>query len=82
MDAQIQRILEIQHEAWNRGHENYGTKLDVLGSAKVFLNHFRHLNPAQQRLLDSINTIDEIKYSKKLCSRANKAVRHLVVTLK
>ncbi|AXF40775.1 lysis inhibition; accessory protein [Acinetobacter phage vB_AbaM_Konradin] len=78
----IRKILMIQREAWNKGHENYGTELDILGAAKAILDRFNHLNPAQKRLLESINQIDSIKYAKPLCSRANKEVRRLVVTLK
>lgn len=78
----IQNILDIQRGAWNKGHENYGTELDILGAAKVILDRFKHLNPAQKRLIESINAIDGIKYAKPLCSKANKEVRHLVVTLK
>ncbi|AWY10228.1 rIII lysis inhibition accessory protein [Acinetobacter phage AB-Navy71] len=78
----IQNILAIQREAWNRGHENYGTELDILGAAKVILDRFKHLNPAQKRLFDSIESIDAVKFAKPLCSRANKEVRRLVVTLK
>ncbi|ADG60111.1 lysis inhibition; accessory protein [Acinetobacter phage Acj9] len=82
MDEKIQHILNIQRQAWNRGHENYGTTLDVLASAKHYLEYFKHLNPAQKRALEAINRVDEIKYAKRLCSRAHKAVRHLVVSLK
>lgn len=82
MEKEIQNILDIQRQAYNKGHHNQGTVLDILASAKNVLIKFNHLNPAQQKLLDSINAIDDIKYSKRLCSRAHKAVRHLVVKLK
>lgn len=78
----IQNILEIQREAWNKGHENYGTEIDILGAAQKILKRFNHLNPRQKRALESINVVDAVKYAKPLCSRANKEVRHLVVTLK
>lgn len=78
----IKKILEIQREAWNRGHDNYGTELDILGAAKAILDRFNHLNPRQTQLLKAINVLEEVRYAKPLCSRANKEVRHLVVTLK
>lgn len=82
MDNKIEHILNIQRSAWRNGHENYGSVIDVLASAKHFLEYFKHLNPKQKSTLKSLQSIDELKYSKKLCSRAHKAVRHLVVTLK
>lgn len=78
----IQSILEIQRAAWARGHENYGSVIDVKASALFFLQYFKHLNPAQKALLDELIQIDELKYAKRLCSRAHKSVRHFIVTLK
>lgn len=82
MQTPVDKILEIQREAWNRGHENYGSIIDVLAAVKHFLEYFEHLNPKQKSLLESLEHVDELKYSKRLCSRANKAARHLVVKLK
>jgi hypothetical protein len=47
-----------------------------------FLKYFKHLNPAQKALEEELQKLDELKYAKRLCSRAHKAVRHFVVTLK
>lgn len=82
METTIEKILSIQREAWNRGHENYGSIIDVLAAIKHFLEYFEHLNPKQKELLESLKQVDELKYAKRLCSRANKAARHLVVKLK
>ncbi|ADJ19520.1 lysis inhibition; accessory protein [Acinetobacter phage 133] len=79
---EIKDILNIQREAWRKGHDNYGTDLDVLAAIYHFLKRFNHLNPAQKKALESLEKVDNIKYAKRLCSRANKAARHLVVTLK
>lgn len=78
----IQNILTIQRQAWNKGHDNYGSEIDVLADAKYFLTYFKHLNPAQKSYLEKLEQIDELKFGKKLCSRAHKAVRHMIVTLK
>lgn len=78
----VRDILAIQREAWNKGHENYGSELDVLSAVHFFLKRFKHLNPKQKSALDALDKIDDLKYAKRLCSRAHKAARHLVVTLK
>lgn len=82
MEHEIKHILGLQRSAWSRGHDNYGSKIDVQASALHFLNYFKHLNPAQKRLHDELLQIDELKYAKRLCSRAHKSVRHYIVTLK
>lgn len=80
--SDLNKILKIQRDAWNRGHENYGSHIDVLASVKHYLEYFDHLNPAQQKFLDRIKSNPDLKYAKKLCSKANKASRHFVVSLK
>lgn len=75
-------ILSIQRAAWKNGHDNYGAQIDVLAAIKHYLQYFKHLNPKQKETLEQLELIDELKYAKPLCSRAKKAVRHLVVTLK
>lgn len=82
MKAKIENILSIQRQAWNKGHDNYGSEIDVLADAKYFLNYFKHLNPAQKAFLAELEQIEDLKFAKKLCSRAHKAVRHMIVTLK
>lgn len=82
MEHEIQHILNIQRSAWSRGHDNYGSVIDVKASMLHFLQYFKHLNPAQKALHDELIALDEIKYAKRLCSRAHKSVRHLIVTLK
>ena len=82
MQRAIEKILEIQKSAWENGHENYGTTLDAQASILHFLQYFKHLNPAQRALLDKLSPKLELKYGKKLCSKAHKAARHYVVTLK
>lgn len=78
----IQHVLNIQRQAWRNGHENYGAHIDVLAAIKFYLEYFKHLNPAQKTLLDELNQVEELKFAKKLCSRAQKSVRHIVVTYK
>lgn len=78
----IQEILAIQRDAWKKGHDNYGTELDVLAAAHHFLKRFQYLNPAQAKALRSLEKVDNLKYAKKLCSRAHKATRYMVVKLK
>lgn len=82
MEDVINRILDIQTQAWSHGHDNYGSSIDVKADMLYFLKYFGHLNLAQKRLKLNLEKEDELKYSKKLCSRAHKAVRHYIVTLK
>jgi hypothetical protein len=82
MIKQLQHALELQRNAWNNGHENYGASIDVEAEALEILRYFKHLNPAQKALEEELQKLDELKYAKRLCSRAHKAVRHFVVTLK
>ncbi|EQA7786895.1 hypothetical protein ACX818_001489 [Acinetobacter baumannii] len=82
MEKEIQNILNIQRAAWKRGHENYGSSIDVKAAALHFLQYFKHLNPAQKKLEEILSQEDDLKYAKRLCSRANKSVRHYIVTLK
>ena len=82
MERCIKRALSIQKFAWNNGHDNHGTKLDVLATAHDILSGFKHLNKAQMELYDEISKECNLKYAKKLCSRANKSIRHFIVTLK
>lgn len=82
MQKAIEKILGIQKKAWENGHENYGTTIDVQASILHFLQYFKHLNPAQKELLDKLSAKPELKYGKKLCSKAHKMARHFVVTLK
>ncbi|QQG32278.1 rIII lysis inhibition accessory protein, rapid lysis phenotype [Citrobacter phage CkP1] len=78
----ITNILELQHKAWNAGHQNYGASIDVEAEAVSVLEGFKHLNPRQKEYLDILKAKDELKYAYPLCSSARKAVRHFVVTLK
>lgn len=82
MNEQIERILTIQRQAWRFGHDNYGASIDVKAAMLHFLQYFKHLNPAQKALETELLAVDELKYAKRLGSRAQKAVRHFVVTLK
>ena len=82
MDNTINKILDIQTHAWSRGHDNYGSTIDVKADMLRFLKYFGHLNQAQKALKHLLDQEDELKYAKKLCSRAHKAVRHYIVTLK
>ena len=82
METAVNQILKMQRQAWNNGHENYGTALDVKAAMLYFLQYFKHLNPAQKELFDELEKIEELKYAKRLCSRAHKSVRHFIVTLK
>lgn len=82
MQEHITQVLSVQRQAWNNGHQNYGSSVDVKAAALHFLNYFKHLNPAQKALSDELVATDELKYAKRLCSRANKAVRHFIVALK
>lgn len=78
----IKNALDIQRQAWNNGHENYGASIDVHAETLVVLKGFKHLNPLQKALMVELEAKDELKYAKSLCSAARKAVRHFVVTLK
>ncbi len=80
--SKIQSILNIQRQAWSKGHDNYGAEIDIWASAIHFLQSFKHLNPAQKNLLTKVEAMDETKYAKRLCSKANKSIRHFIVTLK
>lgn len=82
MENLIKRVLEIQHSAWKNGHDNCGASIDVLSSTLYFLKYFKHLNLAQKKLLEELNSFDNLIFAKKLCSRANKTIRHYVVSLK
>lgn len=78
----IVNTLELQRRAWNAGHTNYGASIDVEAETVSVLEGFKHLNPRQKDLLDSLSVKDELKFAYPLCSAARKAVRHFVVTLK
>ncbi|WJZ28112.1 lysis inhibition protein [Serratia phage 92A1] len=78
----ITSALDLQRQAWNAGHENYGASIDVESEMVSVLEGFKHLNPLQKTLLSSLKEKDELKYSKSLSSAARKAVRHYIVTLK
>ena len=82
MNKQLTRALELQRSAWNAGHENYGASIDIHAEALEVLKGFKHLNPVQSELRDTLLAQDELKYAKHLGSAARKAVRHFVVTLK
>jgi hypothetical protein len=82
MQENIKHILTIQRQAWRNGHTNYGASIDVQAVMLYFLKYFKHLNPAQKALEEELQKLDELKFAKRLCSRAHKAVRHFVVTLK
>lgn len=82
MIKQLQHALELQRNAWNNGHENYGASIDVEAEALEILQYFKHLNPAQADLRDILVQKDELKYAKPLASAARKAVRHFIITLK
>ncbi|ADI96446.1 rIII lysis inhibition accessory protein rapid lysis phenotype [Acinetobacter phage Ac42] len=82
MEQAVNSILNIQRQAWNNGHDNYGSALDVKATMLYFLQYFKHLNPAQKALADELEKIEELKFAKRLCSRAHKSVRHFIVTLK
>ena len=75
-------VLNIQHQAWNNGHDNYGASIDVKAAMLDLLEYFKHLNPAQKAVETELKEQDELKYAKPLCAKAHKAVRHFVVTLK
>lgn len=78
----IKSTLELQRRAWNSGHSNYGASIDVEAEAVSVLEGFKHLNPRQKDLLDTLGAKDELKFAYPICSAARKAVRHYVVTLK
>ncbi|QPI13902.1 rIII lysis inhibition accessory protein, rapid lysis phenotype [Serratia phage 4S] len=78
----IKNALDIQRQAWNNGHENYGASIDVHAESLSVLKGFKHLNPVQKSLMAELESQDFLKYAKPLCSAARKAVRHFVVTLK
>lgn len=82
MNKQLTKALELQRNAWNSGHENYGASIDIYAEAMEVLKGFKHLNPAQSEFRDTLEAMDELKYAKHLGSAARKAVRHFVVTLK
>ena len=82
MQENINHILTLQRSAWRNGHDNYGASIDVQAATLYFLKYFKHLNPAQKALEEELSQLDELKFAKQLCSRAHKAVRHFVVTLK
>lgn len=82
MQENIKHILTIQRQAWRNGHTNYGASIDVQAVMLYFLKYFKHLNPAQKALEEELSQLDELKFAKRLCSRAHKAVRHYIVTLK
>lgn len=82
MSKIVEKILLIQRESWKNGHFNFGAPIDVKAKLLEFLLHFKHLNPKQKALLDELKNDDSLKYAKKLSSKATKAVRHYVVTLK
>ncbi|WPK28918.1 rIII lysis inhibitor accessory [Escherichia phage vB_EcoP_EP32B] len=39
MIKQLQHALELQRNAWNNGHENYGASIDVEAEALEILYH-------------------------------------------
>lgn len=78
----ITNALDLQRKAWNAGHDNYGASIDVKSEVLTVLEGFKHLNPAQKVLLETLKLNDTLKYAYPLCSSARKAVRHFVVTLK
>ena len=82
MNKHLNHALELQRNAWNNGHENYGASIDVEAEALEILRYFKHLNPAQATLAAELEAKDELKYAKPLASAARKAVRHFVITLK
>lgn len=82
MHKQLQRALDLQRNAWEAGHFNYGASIDVYSEALDVLNGFKHLNPAQIAFKDTLTAMDELKYAKHLGAAARKAVRHFIVTLK
>lgn len=82
MNKQLNHALELQRNAWNNGHENYGASIDVEAEALEILRYFKHLNPAQATLAAELESKDELKFAKPLASAARKAVRHFIITLK
>lgn len=78
----IQTALELQRKAYNAGHDNSGASIDVSAEILSVLSGFKHLNPVQANLRDTLSAQDVLKYAYPLCSAARKAVRHYVVTLK
>ncbi|ADI55530.1 hypothetical protein [Escherichia phage vB_EcoM-E33] len=82
MNKQLNHALELQRNAWNNGHENYGASIDVEAEALEILRYFKHLNPAQATLAAELEAKDELKFAKPLASAARKAVRHFIITLK
>lgn len=82
LNQNIEAILKIQRIAWNYGHDNYGVAIDVKAAMLSLLQYFKHLNAAQSKLLLELEQDDTLKYGKKLCSKANKQIRHYIVTLK
>lgn len=78
----ITSALELQRKAWNAGHDNYGASIDVQAEILSVLKGFKHLNPVQTTLRDTLSAQDVLKFAYPLCSAARKAVRHYVVTLK
>lgn len=82
LNQNIESILKTQRIAWNYGHDNYGVAIDVKSAMLNLLKYFKHLNSAQSKLLTELDQDSTLKYGKKLCSKANKQIRHYIVTLK
>lgn len=78
----ITNALDLQRKAWNAGHDNYGAGIDVQAEILSVLEGFKHLNPVQKTVFETLKAQDVLKYAYPLCSSARKAVRHYVVTLK
>lgn len=82
INEKVKHVLNIQRHAWKNGHSNYGAEIDVLADMMFYLNYFEHLNPKQKHLQEILKDIGNLQYGQKLCSKAHKAVRHFIVTLK
>ena len=42
MNKQLTKALELQRNAWNSGHENYGASIDIYAEALEVLKGFKH----------------------------------------
>ena len=41
MNKQLTKALELQRNAWNSGHENYGASIDIYAEALEVLKGFK-----------------------------------------
>lgn len=81
--AIVKSSLDHQRELWNIGEsDNSGASIDVLQVMLTTLTGFDHLNKTQVLLLNSLQEVDELKYSKQLHRKAASEIRSFVARLK